>query len=62
MQLMNPASIIGIAIGASLFTLFSKKNKDKTRLHRFGLFIASFFCVLVVLLAVNFGIYYFQRY
>lgn len=62
MQLMNPASIIGIAIGASLFTLFSKKNKDKTKLRKFGLFVASFFGVLVALLAINFGIYYFQRY
>jgi len=59
---MSPASILGIAIGASLMTVFSKKNKDKTKLHRFGLFVAGFFGVIIALLAINFGIYYFQRY
>ena len=48
MQLMSPASILGIAIGASLMTVFSKKNKEKTKLRRLGLFLGGFTSVFII--------------
>lgn len=62
MQLMNPANIVGIAIGASLFIPFSKKHREKTRRQKLGLFLVGFFSVLIGLLILNFGIYYMQQH
>ncbi|MGO4451087.1 hypothetical protein AB4Y96_19400 [Phyllobacterium sp. TAF24] len=58
MNMMSLPAILGISAGAAIVTTFSKKNREKTAAKRALLFVGGFAATLVVLLALNFGIYY----
>lgn len=56
--MMSLPAIVGISLGAAGFVAFSRKNKPWGALKKIGYFIAATIGMLVVLLAVNFGLYY----
>ncbi|WP_157940953.1 hypothetical protein [Agrobacterium bohemicum] len=56
--MLSLPAILGISIGAAGFAAFSRKNKPWSTLKRICYFVAATIGILIVMLAVNFGLYY----
>ncbi|MGV2124709.1 hypothetical protein ACQZ4R_16650 [Agrobacterium vitis] len=61
MKMLSLPAILGISLGAAGFAAFSRKNKPWSALKRIGYFIVVAIGILLVMLALNFGIYYSNR-
>ena len=57
-KMMSLPAIIGISIGAAGFAAFSRKNKPWSFVKRMVYFIAATAGIMLIMLAVNFGIFY----
>ncbi|MCL6652813.1 hypothetical protein A6R70_10995 [Agrobacterium rubi] len=58
MTMLSLPAILGISLGSAGYVAFSRKNKPWSFLKRLGYFIAVSMAILLVMLAVNFGLYY----
>ncbi|MDX3806443.1 hypothetical protein ACXIUS_02560 [Bosea thiooxidans] len=61
MKLLSIPAIMGLSFGAALVSSFlSKKHRDKSLGQKLVVFLGGFALTLIVLLALNFGIYWFN--
>ncbi|QND51521.1 hypothetical protein HB779_06110 [Phyllobacterium sp. 628] len=58
MGMMSLPAILGISFGSAIVIALSKTNREKGALKKLLIFLGCFALTLVVLLAINFGIYY----
>lgn len=56
--MMSLPAIIGISAGAAGVVAFSRKKQSQSLLKKTGFFFLAFIGMLVVLLAVNFALFY----
>ncbi|MQB13178.1 hypothetical protein DXT96_25400 [Agrobacterium sp. ICMP 6402] len=56
--MMSLPAIIGISAGAAGVVAFSRKKQPQSLLKKIGVFFLAFIGTLVVMLAVNFAIFY----
>ncbi|WP_430262179.1 hypothetical protein [Neorhizobium sp. DAR64862/K0K3] len=57
-DMMSLPAIIGISAGAAGVVAFSRKKQPQSLLKKIGVFFLAFIGTLVVMLAVNFAIFY----
>ncbi|MUO44749.1 hypothetical protein [Agrobacterium vitis] len=56
--MMSLPAIIGISLGAAGVVAFSRKKQPQSALKKLGVFLLASIGMLVVMLAVNFAIFY----
>lgn len=56
--MMSLPAIIGISLGAGGVVAFSRKKQPQSTLKKIGVFLLTSIGILVVMLAVNFAIFY----
>ncbi|MDP9839688.1 hypothetical protein J2T09_004464 [Neorhizobium huautlense] len=59
--MMSLPAIIGISLGASAFAAFTGKNRHKPLGRRMLYFFGGFIGTIILLIAVNFGLYVMSR-
>ncbi len=58
---MSLPAIVGISLGASAFAAFTGKNRLKPFGRRMLYFVGGFIGTMVLLIAINFGLYAMSR-
>ena len=58
---MSLPAIIGISAGAAGVVAFSRKKHPQSLLKKIGVFFLAFIGMLIVMLAVNFALFYAAR-
>ncbi|MEI4484311.1 MULTISPECIES: hypothetical protein [unclassified Phyllobacterium] len=56
--MMSLPAIIGISLGAAGVVAFSRKKEPQSTLKKLGVFVLASIGMLVIMLAVNFGMFY----
>jgi uncharacterized membrane protein YidH (DUF202 family) len=56
--MMSLPAIIGISLGAAGVVAFGRKKQPQSTMKKLGVFLLASIGMLVVILAVNFAIYY----